>query len=140
MGNRFDIGCEMLEQVDGQEGITVIESLADIAPDIGRFIVEFAFGDIYARDDLSLRERELITISSLCTQGAADPQLKVHVRGALNVGVLPEEVIGAFIQCIPYVGFPRVLNAVSVARAVFEESNCRIKKETKLRFPSSSAM
>lgn len=61
-------------------------------------------------------------------QGAADPQLKVHVRGALNVVISPEEVIGVFIQRLSYAGFPRVLNAVSVARAVFEESNCRIKK------------
>ena len=121
MGTRFEIGCKMFDQVDGQGGIAVVESLADVAPDIGRFIVEFAFGDIYARDDLSLRDRELVTISGLCVQGAADPQLKVHVQGALNVGISPEEVIGVFIQCIPYVGFPRVLNAVSVARTVFDE-------------------
>ena len=90
---------------------------------MGRYIVEFAFGDIYARPALSLRDRELATIVSLCTQGAADPQLRVHIRGALNVGLTRSEVIEAFIQCIPYTGFPRVLNAINVAREVFGEND-----------------
>ena len=96
---------------------------ASTAPDVGRYIVEFAFGDIYARPALSLRDRELATIVSLCTQGAADPQLRVHIRGALNVGLTKSEVIEAFIQCIPYTGFPRVLNAINVAREVFGEND-----------------
>ena len=120
---RFAQGSDLLSRIDGEGGTSVIESLADIAPDVGRYIVEFAFGDIYARPALSLRDRELATIVSLCTQGAADPQLRVHIRGALNVGLTKSEVIEAFIQCIPYTGFPRVLNAINVAREVFGEND-----------------
>ena len=120
---RFAQGSDLLSRIDGEGGTSVIESLADIAPDVGRYIVEFAFGDIYARPALSLRDRELATIVSLCTQGAADPQLRVHIRGALNVGLTRSEVIEAFIQCIPYTGFPRVLNAINVAREVFGEND-----------------
>ena len=120
---RFAQGSDLLSRIDGEDGTSVIESLADIAPDVGRYIVEFAFGDIYARPALSLRDRELATIVSLCTQGAADPQLRVHIRGALNVGLTKSEVIEAFIQCIPYTGFPRVLNAINVAREVFGEND-----------------
>ena len=120
---RFAQGSDLLSRIDGEGGASVIENLADIAPDVGRYIVEFAFGDIYARPALSLRDRELATIVSLCTQGAADPQLRVHIRGALNVGLIKSEVVEAFIQCIPYTGFPRVLNAINVAREVFGETD-----------------
>lgn len=119
---RYDRGLEMLRQIDGGAGEGVIESLKDIAPDLGRYIVEFAFGDIYPRGGLSLEEREMITIASLLTAGGCEAQLRVHINGSLNVGLSPEKIIEVFIQCIPYVGFPRVLNAVAVAREVF---SCR---------------
>lgn len=116
MGSKYDRGLELLSKVDGDGGVSVIESLREVAPDVGRYIVEFAFGEIYDRDALTLRDRELATIASLCTQGACEPQLKVHIRGALHSGMTQEEVIETFIQLIPYVGFPRVLNAISIAR------------------------
>ena len=118
---RFDKGMEMLRQIDGNAGESVIESLKDIAPDLGRYIVEFAFGDIYPRAGLTLEEREIITISSLLTSGGCEAQLRVHINVALNVGLSREKIIEVFIQCIPYVGFPRVLNAVTAAKTVFKE-------------------
>ena len=118
---RFQKGLERLTAVDGKHGEDVIRSLEDIAPDLGRYIVEFAFGDIYARPGLSLQERELITLASLLTAGGCEPQLEVHVNGALHTGVPPEKLVECFLQCIPYTGFPKVLNAVSTARRVFQE-------------------
>ena len=66
---RFKKGKEMLDKIDGKGGREVINSLKDIAPDLGKYIVEFAFGDIYMRDGLDLKERELITITSLLSIG-----------------------------------------------------------------------
>ena len=119
---RFEHGMEQLAAVDGTGGENVIRSLEGIAPDLGKFIVEFAFGDIYTREGLTLQEREMITITSLLTAGGCEPQLEVHINGALNVGIAPQKVIETFIQCIPYTGFPKVLNAVFVAKKVFEET------------------
>lgn len=116
---RFQRGWELLQQVDDAGGEAVIDSLSGIAPDLGRYIVEFAFGDIYAREGLSLQERELVTITSLLTAGGCEPQLRVHLNGALNVGISPEKIVETIIHCVPYVGFPRVLNAVSTAKEVF---------------------
>ena len=116
---RFERGMELLDRIDGNGGEAVLRSLEDIAPDLGRYIAEFAFGDIYARPGLSLEEREMITLASLLTAGGCEPQLEVHINAALNVGVPPESVIEVFLQCVPYVGFPRVLNAVFAARRVF---------------------
>ncbi|MDC7289182.1 carboxymuconolactone decarboxylase family protein [Blautia schinkii] len=118
---RFENGMEQLQRIDGAGGEAVIQSLQDISPDLGRLIVEFAFGDIYTRKELNIQEREIITISSLLTAGGCEPQLEVHINGALNVGVTPQKVVETFLQCIPYTGFPKVLNAMFVARKVFEE-------------------
>ena len=94
-------------------------ALETIAPDVGKYILEFAFGDIYTRPVLDLKQREMITITSLLIQGDTAPQLDVHINGALNVGLTQEEIIETFIQCIPYIGFPKVLNAISTAKSVF---------------------
>jgi 4-carboxymuconolactone decarboxylase len=121
--NRFEQGLNKLTEVDGHVGEVVVESLKDIAPDLGKYIVEFAFGDIYCRENLDLKEREIVTLASLLTQGGCENQLEVHINGALNVGVSAKKVVEVFLQCIPYTGFPRVLNAVGVAKKVFQIRN-----------------
>ncbi|WP_019552217.1 carboxymuconolactone decarboxylase family protein [Propionispira raffinosivorans] len=126
--NRFEKGLNKLAEVDGNAGEQVIAALDDIAPDLGKYIVEFAFGDIYCRETLDLKEREMITLASLLTLGGCEAQLNVHINGALNVGIAPEKIIEIFMQCIPYTGFPRVLNAVGVARKVFVDRNIRVAK------------
>lgn len=118
---RFEKGTEQLRKIDGAGGEEVVQSLQDIAPDLGRYIVEFAFGDIYTRPLLTLQERELITITSLLTAGGCEPQLAVHIKASLHVGITPQKIIETFLQCIPYTGFPRVLNAVFTAQNIFKE-------------------
>lgn len=123
---RFELGNKQLKKIDGIGGEQVIETLQDIAPDVGKYIIEFAFGDIYSREGLSLKEREIITITSLLTTGNCEPQLEVHINGALNVGIAPKKIIEIFIQCIPYVGFPKVLNAIFIAKKIFSKQEIRI--------------
>ena len=118
---RFELGAEKLKEIDGIGGENVIQSLQDIAPDVGKYIIEFAFGDVYTRSELNMQEREMITITSLLTTGGCEPQLEVHINGSLNVGLSPEKIIETFIQCIPYTGFPKVLNAIYTAKIIFAE-------------------
>lgn len=125
---RFQSGLDQLKTIDGVGGEKVIQSLEAVAPDLGKYIIEFAFGDIYTRKELTLQEREMITITSLLTAGGCEPQLEVHINGSLNVGISPEKIIETFIQCVPYVGFPKVLNAVFVAKSVFSARNITIQK------------
>lgn len=125
--DRYEKGAARLAEVDGTGGKNVVELLGKIAPDLGRYIVEFAFGDVYCREGMSLQEREMITIVSLLTSGGCEPQLEVHINGALNVGISPKKIVEAFIQCIPYTGFPRVLNAVAVAKKVFESRDLKVE-------------
>ena len=118
---RFELGSEKLKEIDGIGGENVIQSLQDIAPDVEKYIIKFAFGDVYTRPELSMQEREMITITSLLTTGGCEPQLEVHINGSLNVGLSPEKIIETFIQCIPYTGFPKVLNAIYTAKKIFAE-------------------
>ena len=123
LDERYRRGWQRLMEVDAEGGERVIDSLKDVAPDLGRYVVEFAFGEIYQRSGLDLRQRLLVTISALTTLGGAEPQLEVHINAGLNVGLTAHEVVEAILHCIPYTGFPRVLNAMFVARRAFEQRN-----------------
>ena len=116
---RYIIGQEMLQRVDGKGGEAVVDSLRDIAPDFARYLIEFPFGDIYARPGLDLRSREIATIAALTALGNAAPQLKVHIAAGLNVGLTQEEITEVIMQMAVYAGFPAALNGLFAARAVF---------------------
>ena len=116
---RYTIGREMLQRVDGKGGDAVVNSLKDIAPDFARYLIEFPFGDIYARPGLDLRSREIATIAALTALGNAEPQLKVHIAAGLNVGLTQEEITEAIMQMAVYAGFPAALNGLFAAKEVF---------------------
>ncbi|EML0460176.1 carboxymuconolactone decarboxylase family protein [Klebsiella michiganensis] len=116
---RYTIGREMLQRVDGRGGDAVVNSLKDIAPDFARYLIEFPFGDIYARPGLDLRSREIATIAALTALGNAAPQLKVHIAAGLNVGLTQEEITEAIMQMAVYAGFPAALNGLFAAKEVF---------------------
>lgn len=116
---RFEQGSARLAEVDGQAGEEVVEPLGDL----GRYIVEFAFGDIYSRQGLSLRDRELATVAMLTAMGAREPQLKVHIGAALNVGLTKQEIEETILQTVPYAGFPTAINAMNVFQEVVAQNN-----------------
>lgn len=115
-------GRRLLALIDGEAGQAVIDSLADIAPDFADLLFEFPFGDIYARPGLSLRDREIATIAALTAMGHARPQLEVHIRAGLNVGVTRQEIVEVLMQMAVYAGFPAALNGIAAARAVFRDA------------------
>lgn len=98
MTNRYKTGLANLHHIDGETGEKVLTSLADIYPDLRRYIIEYPFGDIYGRPHLTLQQRELITIAMLATLGHAAPQLAVHIHGALNVSCDPQEITETLLQ------------------------------------------
>lgn len=118
---RNERGRRLLAQIDGEAGQAVIDSLADIAPDFADLLFEFPFGDIYSRPGLSLRDREIATIAALTAMGNARPQLKVHLRAGLNVGLTRQEIVEVLMQMAVYAGFPAALNGIAAARAVFRD-------------------
>lgn len=78
---------------------------------INRWLAANCFGDYYTRTGLDLRQRELITFCFLAAQGGCEPQLISHAQGNINMGNDKEYLIKVISQCIPYIGYPRSLNA-----------------------------
>ncbi len=100
------------------------EKFKDIAPDLTKYVVEFAFGSIYSRPGLDNKQKVLTTITALVAQGK--PQIGMHIKTGLTVGLTPEEIVGCIIHLIPYVGFPSVLKALSVAQDIFAEQGLTV--------------
>jgi 4-carboxymuconolactone decarboxylase len=116
---RYARGWAKLKEIDGEQGERVIASLGGIAPDFAKLLIEFPFGDIYSRDGLDLKTREIAVVAALTALGNAAPQLKVHIHGALNVGCSREEVVEVMMQMAVYAGFPAALNGLFAAKEVF---------------------
>src|SRR5690625_2668331 len=100
------------------------EGFKVIAPDLSKYVVEFAFGDIYARPGIDNKQKVLTTISALVAQGL--PQIEMHVKTGIAVGLEPEEIVGCIMHLIPYAGFPKALSALKVAQKVFEEKGITV--------------
>ncbi|MFI6369306.1 carboxymuconolactone decarboxylase family protein [Nocardia sp. NPDC050630] len=123
MNERYERGLARQREMGGATAARarVYDTLADIAPDLQRFAVEFAYGDVHARSGLDMGSRELVILGVLIGLGGVEPQLEAHITTALNAGVPPTGVIEAIIQALPYAGFPRVLSAMTIARRVFAD-------------------
>lgn len=120
-GERYERGLTVFRAVNGEAGEGVVAALDDVAPTLGRHVVAHGFGDVYTRPQLSFQQRQLVTLGVLTALGGCEPQLRVHVAAALNVGLSPVEIVEVFTHCAVYAGYPRALNAVAVAREVFAE-------------------
>lgn len=85
---------------------------------INRWLAANCFGDYYTRTGLTLAQREMITFCFLAAQGGCEPQLTAHAGGNMNLGNGEEFLIKVVSQCLPYIGYPRSLNALScIAKA-----------------------
>lgn len=119
-GERWDRGWATLTSASGTDAPAVVASVAEVAPELARWIVEFGYGDSYSRPGLERDERQLVTIGALAALGGCEPQLEVHVAMALRVGVTPAQLVETVMHVLPYVGFPRALNALAVVRRVLD--------------------
>jgi 4-carboxymuconolactone decarboxylase len=124
--DRATKGKETLARVTGANGAKVVENLQDIAPELGRWIVEFGYGEVVSRPQLDLHTRELATVAALTAMGTAQPQLRAHINGALNVGCKPEEIVEVIMQMAVYAGFPASLNGIAQAKEVFAERGVKV--------------
>ena len=91
---------------------------AKLAPDFYRYVAETAFGMIWSRPGLALRDRSLVTVAQLAALGKTE-ELKAHLRGALNLGITREELVEVLIQTAVYAGVPAANDALKVAAEVF---------------------
>ncbi|WP_238933528.1 carboxymuconolactone decarboxylase family protein [Brevibacillus choshinensis] len=119
--NRFDKGLAVQVEIFGE----VIAKNRENAPinqkHIQDYLSAFCFGDFYTRGGLDLKTRELLTLCIISALGGAEGQVKAHVQGNVNVGNDKETLITAITHCLPYIGFPRTLNAIACVNEMIPE-------------------
>lgn len=125
MSDRYRRGLDVAEQLAADKLAHFVKSgVAEVAPDFARMVIEFAFGDIYGRDALDLRSRELIAIAALAASGNGGPQLRVHVESAASVGITRAEIVEVLMQIALYAGFPAALNALADCHDLLTNDDC----------------
>ena len=121
---RMKKALEMLHAIEDKDAADeVVSVLNELAPDYARATVAYAFGDTYARTrQLALRDREITTIATLAALGTAQPQLKVHIRSGLKVGLTQQEIVEIIGHVGVYAGFPAAANAYFAMKEALTES------------------
>ena len=110
---RFEKGLAVQQEIFGADNINAMRASApEELKHIQDYLSAYCFGDFYTRGTLDLKMRELITFCAICCLGGCEPQAKAHARANLGVGNTKQTLIGALTQCLPFIGFPRTLNAL----------------------------
>ena len=118
---RYKQGMDIMRRQLGPDADQYVANINVISEIFGRVNVEFPFADLYSRPVLDPKTREMITLSALTVQGYAIPELRVHLKAALHVGVTREEILEIITQMLAYCGFPAATNALLTAQEVFDE-------------------
>ena len=122
MSERYLKGIEIAERLAAEKLEEFTTSrVAELAPDFARMAIEFPLGDLYTREGLYLKSREIAAISSLATLGNAGPQLRIHIRAATTIGLSKSEIIEILMQTAVYAGFPAALNAMAACHDLLTE-------------------
>jgi 4-carboxymuconolactone decarboxylase len=114
--DRYGRGRERLREVHGERALATVESLGDL----GRLIVEVAYGEVYSRPGLSLRDRQIASVAALVATGRSS-QLPVHLRSSLKAGLTADELREVIIQTATIAGFPPAMNAMSTLKTVLAD-------------------
>ena len=113
--NRLEKGAEAQAEIFGEHMKEMWKT-----SHINRWLAANCFGDYYTRDGLDLRQREMITFCFLAAQGGCEPQLTGHAKGNMNLGNDKDFLLRVISQCLPYIGYPRSLNAIACVNKAAE--------------------
>lgn len=116
LDNRLEKGIEAQAEIFGEHMKEAWKT-----GHINRWLAANCFGDYYTRTGLNLAERELITFCFLMAQGGCEPQLIAHAKGNMNMGNDKDFLVKVISQCLPYIGYPRSLNAIACVGKAVEE-------------------
>ena len=120
---RFQTGLEKFREIDESAVEKIIDELKDVSPELGKYIIEYAYGDIYSRKELDLKSKEIAIIAALTALGNAQPQLKFHINAGFNIGLSETEIKEIILLMSVYAGFPAALNGTAILKEVIKERN-----------------
>ena len=116
---RYETGLSIQSPVYGEE---IAERYAwlpgNFSKEIPKWLTELCFADFFTRKNLDGKTRELLMVVMLAAMGGAEAQVRSHMIGALRVGNTAEEIVCALAHALPYMGFPRVFNALNSAKEI----------------------
>jgi 4-carboxymuconolactone decarboxylase len=114
---RYERGRARFLEVHDEKALAAVESLGDL----GHAIVSFVYGELYAREALSTRDREIAAVAALVALGRSS-QIPQHLRASLKAGLSPDELREVILQTASIAGFPPAMNAMSTLRSVLAET------------------
>lgn len=118
---RFDKGLALQKSIFGER----IETMHATAPKNQKHIQNYlsanCFGDYQTRTGLDVKMREMLTFSMLVSLGGCESQVKGHIQGNVNVGNDKDTLLAVVTQLLPYIGYPRTLNAIACLNEVIPE-------------------
>lgn len=126
--DRYAAGLAYLREAQGLPTADRVEAaLRETSESYADYSISSTYGEVFQRDGLDLRSRQLMTIVILATMGGCEPQLRLHIRAGLRLGISADEIVEAMVQVAAYAGAPRGSNAMHVAGEVFarEEAHPR---------------
>jgi 4-carboxymuconolactone decarboxylase len=118
---RYEKGLKVQKEIFGETVDKMYEKSPKNQLHIQKYLSANCFGDYYTRKGLNIKTRELLTLSMLVALGGTEPQIKGHIQGNINVGNDKETLLSVMTQLLPYVGYPRTLNAIKCLNEVIPE-------------------
>ena len=118
---RYEKGLKVQKEIFGETIDKMYEKSPKNQLHIQKYLSANCFGDYYTRKGLDIKTRELLTLSMLIALGGTEPQIKGHLQGNINVGNDKETLLSLMTQLLPYVGYPRTLNAIRCLNEVIPE-------------------
>ena len=112
MDDRLEKGNQVQVDIFGEHMKKFWKNGPEESAHINRWLADNCFGDYYTRNGLDYRRREMITFCFLAAQGGCEPQLTSHAAANMRIGNDKQFLIQVLSQCLPYIGYPRSLNAL----------------------------
>lgn len=118
---RFYEGIKRRAEIFGEGTYQMVEHGPEELRHIQEYLCSYCFGDFYTRSGLDLKTRELLTFCILAALGGCESQVKSHIKGNLAVGNEKSVLLSALTVCLPFIGFPRTLNAITCVNEIISE-------------------
>ncbi|SFM42003.1 4-carboxymuconolactone decarboxylase [Gracilibacillus orientalis] len=118
--DKQQLGWKNLGEISGENGVNVMKEVQDFSPRFAKLALEFGYVDLYSDNSLDLKQRALITLSSLISQGEQGTDLTFHYRVALRAGVSKNEILELINHCSGYAGFPKAMTALFVFKDTYQ--------------------
>ena len=120
-GTRYEKGLALQKAIVGDRIDEMYAESPANQTHIQKYLSSNCFGDFLTRTGIDIKTRELLTFSMLLSLGGCEPQLKGHIQGNINIGNDKETLLSVVTQLLPYVGYPRTLNAIRCLNEVVPE-------------------